>query len=202
MQAMDMTDADSAPKKTRKVKKQVRKGDLGIVSGTPSLDLALKQDLLQKEAEMIMEDKLVADTEEKKNELETFIYDLRGKLDEQYADLASETEKERLREKLELSEVSLFSIYIYVCVCVCAWPLTSYRTGSTRRAKTRQKACTLPRLRKSGAWPVLLSSDIARRLRQKGSPYRSDWRQRPLPARRRRTPRRRRQKPSGARMPR
>jgi heat shock protein 4 len=106
-EAMD-TDAANAPKKTRKVKKQVRKGDLSIVSGTPSIDNTTKQDLLNKEAEMMMEDKLVADTEEKKNELETFIYDLRGKLDEQYADLASANEKERLREKLEASENWLY----------------------------------------------------------------------------------------------
>jgi heat shock protein 4 len=101
-------DTDAPPRKTRKVKKQVRKGDLGIVSGTPSIEAAAKQDLIHKEAEMSMEDKLVADTEEKKNELETFIYDLRGKLDDQYAELASEAEKERLREKLEASENWLY----------------------------------------------------------------------------------------------
>ncbi len=50
---------------------------------------------------MLMEDKLVADTEEKKNELETFIYDLRNKLDEQYAEFASEEEKDKIRSKLE-----------------------------------------------------------------------------------------------------
>ena len=99
----------SPAKKTRKVKKQVRKGDLGIVSGTSSIEQTLKHDLTSKEADMIMEDKLVADTEEKKNELETFIYDLRGKLDEQYAELASDSDKERIREKLEVSEVSNMS---------------------------------------------------------------------------------------------
>lgn len=103
LKAMD-TDKD-APK-TRKVKKQVRKGDLPIVAGTLALDSASKNTLTEKESSMVMEDKLVADTEEKKNELEAYIYDLRNKLDDQYADFASDEEKEKIKAKLEASEVS------------------------------------------------------------------------------------------------
>jgi heat shock protein 4 len=97
---------EAPPKKTRKIKKQVRKGDLPIVSGTHSLDSTAKALYLEKESSMVSEDKLVADTEEKKNELETYIYDLRNKLDDQYADLASEEEKDKIREKLTATEVS------------------------------------------------------------------------------------------------
>lgn len=105
--AMD-TDAPKDDKpKTRKVKKQVRKGELPIVSATSSLDPALKNAASEKESAMVMEDKLVADTEEKKNELETYIYELRNKLDDQYAPFASDEEKEKIRNKLEASEVSL-----------------------------------------------------------------------------------------------
>lgn len=107
----DAPNSDEAPKKIRRVKKQVRKGDLPIVNGTPSLDEAAKQDLLAKETQMIVEDKLVADTEEKKNELETYIYELRSKLEDQYADLASDEEKQRVREKLDESEVRLFLLH-------------------------------------------------------------------------------------------
>lgn len=106
LQAMDTDKKEDAPKKTRKVKKQVRKGDLPISSGTSSLDAAQKLSFGEKETEMVMADKLVADTEEKKNELETFIYDLRAKLDEQYADLASDEEKSNIKAKLEVAEVS------------------------------------------------------------------------------------------------
>jgi heat shock 70kDa protein 4 len=95
---------DSKPK-TRKVKKQVRKGTLPIVAGTTSLDESTKNALVEKEAAMLMEDKLVADTEEKKNELETFIYDMRNKLDDQLADFASEEEKDKLKAKLNETEV-------------------------------------------------------------------------------------------------
>lgn len=107
---MDTDNKDDGPKKTRKVKKQVRKGDLPIASGTGSLEETVKSALAEKENAMLMEDKLVADTEEKKNELEAYIYDLRAKLDDQYADFASEDEKSTIKAKLEATEVS-YSIY-------------------------------------------------------------------------------------------
>ncbi|KAM7190610.1 putative heat shock protein Hsp88 [Rhypophila sp. PSN 637] len=102
--AMDTDNKDEKPK-TRKVKKQVRKGELPIVSATHSLDPNAKNLATEEEASMAMEDKLVADTEEKKNELETFIYELRNKLDDQYAELASDDEKTKIRSKLEATEV-------------------------------------------------------------------------------------------------
>lgn len=108
----DAMDTDATPKeekpKTRKVKKQVRKGELPIVSATSSLEPALKNSAAEKEYSMVMEDKLVADTEEKKNELETYIYELRNKLDDQYAPFASDEEKEKLRSKLEATEEWLY----------------------------------------------------------------------------------------------
>jgi heat shock protein 4 len=111
LKAMD-TDAAEKPK-TRKVKKQVRKGELPISSGTSSLDQATKEGAAEQEASMIMEDKLVADTEEKKNELETYIYEMRNKIDDQYADFASDDEKSKLKAKLEASEVSSFLIALF-----------------------------------------------------------------------------------------
>lgn len=96
------------PPKTRKVKKQVRKGDLPIVAGTASMDAEAKQLAAEAENAMIMEDKLVADTEEKKNELETYIYEMRNKIDDQYAEFASDKEKEKLKAKLEQAEDWLY----------------------------------------------------------------------------------------------
>jgi heat shock protein 4 len=77
------------------------------VSGTSSLDQAIKDAAAEREGTMFMEDKLVIDTEDKKNELETYIYDLRGKIDDEkyYATFASEEEKEKLKAKLEQAEV-------------------------------------------------------------------------------------------------
>jgi heat shock protein 4 len=97
-------EGDAKPK-TRKVRKQVRKGELPIVSATQSLDTSAKNAAVEKEAAMVMEDKHVADTEEKKNELETYIYELRNKLDDQYSEFASEEEKEKIRAKVDATEV-------------------------------------------------------------------------------------------------
>ncbi|KAM0797313.1 putative heat shock protein Hsp88 [Usnea florida] len=109
--AMD-TDAPNGtaePKpKTRKIKKQVRKGELPLSSGTASLDQQTKDAAAEKEGAMFMEDKLVADTEDKKNELESYIYELRSKIDDQYSEFANDEEKSKLKEKLEQSEDWLY----------------------------------------------------------------------------------------------
>ncbi|BCS26026.1 Hsp70 chaperone Hsp88 [Aspergillus puulaauensis] len=91
---------DGEPKKTRKVKKQVRKGDLPISIGTAQLEEALKNTWQEQENTMYMDDKLIAETDEKKNELEGTIYEMRDKIDSIYADFASEEEKDKLRSKL------------------------------------------------------------------------------------------------------
>jgi heat shock 70kDa protein 4 len=102
----DAPNGSAEPKpKIRKIKKQVRKGELPLSSGTASLDQATKDNFAEKENAMFMEDKLVADTEDKKNELEAFIYELRGKIDDLYADFASTEEKEKVKAKLESVEV-------------------------------------------------------------------------------------------------
>ena len=102
----DQANGSAEPKsKVRKIKKQVKKGELPLSAGTASLDQAAKDSAAEKEAQMFMEDKLVADTEDKKNELESYIYELRGKIDDQYAEFASDEEKSKLKDKLEQSEV-------------------------------------------------------------------------------------------------
>lgn len=106
-QAMDVDkDATKEPPKTRKVKKQQRKGDLPLSAGTASLDESSKQVAAERENSMIMEDKLVADTENEKNNLESMIYELKDKILDVYADFASDDEKSRLNAKLEQVEVS------------------------------------------------------------------------------------------------
>jgi len=104
-------DAENEPPKEvkmRKVKKQQRKGDLPLSAGTASLDEASRQALAEREMAMIMEDKLVADTENEKNNLESFIYELKDKIIDIYADFASDDEKARLSAKLEATEDWLY----------------------------------------------------------------------------------------------
>jgi heat shock protein 4 len=111
-QAMDVDkDAPKEPPKMRKVKKQQRKGDLPLSAGTASLDEASKQTAAERENSMIMEDKLVADTENEKNNLEAFIYELKDKILDVYAEFANDDEKSRLNAKLETIEVCSNSIF-------------------------------------------------------------------------------------------
>jgi heat shock protein 4 len=116
-QAMDVDkDAPKEPPKMRKVKKQQRKGDLPLSAGTASLDEATKQTAAEKEASMIMEDKLVQDTENEKNNLESMIYELKDKILDVYAEFASDEEKAKLNAKLEQVEVSQMSHYILAMI--------------------------------------------------------------------------------------
>ncbi|KAL4915110.1 heat shock protein 70 family [Aspergillus aurantiobrunneus] len=99
-EAMDTDAANEQPKKTRKVKKQVRKGDLPISTGSAQLEQSLREAWQEQENTMYMDDKLIAETDEKKNELEGTIYEMRDKIDGVYAEFASEEEKDKLRSKL------------------------------------------------------------------------------------------------------
>ena len=101
----DAPNGDEQPKKTRKVKKQVRKGDLPISTGSSSIDQSVREAWTERENSMYMEDKLIAETDEKKNELEATIYELRDKLDGVYSEFASDEEKDKLRSKLTDLEV-------------------------------------------------------------------------------------------------
>ncbi|EEH17811.2 hypothetical protein PABG_00374 [Paracoccidioides brasiliensis Pb03] len=101
-------DAEDGKPKMRKVKKQVRKGDLPVSGGTAGLDAESKERLTEKENAMYMEDKLVADTEDKKNELESHIYELRDKIDGVYSEFASDEEKTKLKTKLDEIEDWLY----------------------------------------------------------------------------------------------
>jgi len=132
--------------KTRQVKKQVKKGDLPLSSGTASLDVQAIADFSEKEHSMIMEDKLVADTEDKKNELEAYIYEMRAKIDEEYADFSSEEEKTKLKEKLETSEVSITPNDHHI---LSNTDPSLYRIGSTTRVKTPPRLSTNPRSTRS-----------------------------------------------------
>ncbi|GAB7359114.1 hypothetical protein MBLNU230_g5183t1 [Neophaeotheca triangularis] len=115
METDDKTNGEAKPPapKTRKVKKQVRKGDLPISSGTASLDQSAIDAFAEKEGQMIAEDRLVIDTEDKKNELEGEIYSMRNRLDEPYesngySEFCSEDEKATVKAKCEALEDWLY----------------------------------------------------------------------------------------------
>ncbi|OQN97863.1 Heat shock protein hsp88 [Cryoendolithus antarcticus] len=113
METDEKTNGEAKAPKVKKVKKQVRKGDLSLSAGTASLSPEVKERYFELEGQMQSEDKLVAETEDKKNELESEIYGMRNKIDEPYSsngysDFASEEEKEKVKAKCETLEDWLY----------------------------------------------------------------------------------------------
>lgn len=111
----DMPDADAAaadaepPKpKTRLVKKLVKKADLSVVTASGSLDAATKAAFKEREFNMAMTDRIVQETEDRKNALEEYIYELRGKIEDEWSAHASEAEKEKISRQLMDTEDWLY----------------------------------------------------------------------------------------------
>lgn len=92
----------------KEVKKLVKQDDLVIEAQTHSLPEQLRNEYFEKEFNLVSADKLVAETEDRKNALEEYIYDLRGKLDDIYAPFASEEEKTKLHDLLNKTEDWLY----------------------------------------------------------------------------------------------
>ncbi|CAI4054378.1 hypothetical protein SUVZ_16G1820 [Saccharomyces uvarum] len=99
---------EDAEPEFKKVIKTVKKDDLTIVEHTFGLEAKKLNELIEKENEMIAQDKLVAETEDRKNTLEEYIYTLRGKLDEEYSTFASDAEKTKLKDMLNKAEEWLY----------------------------------------------------------------------------------------------
>lgn len=189
METDDKANGEAKAPKTRKVKKQVRKGDLPISAGTASLSSELREQYFEFEGSMQSEDKLVAETEDKKNELEGDIYAIRNKLDEPYesngySEFASEEEKEKIKAKCESLEVSTSpSDHKYKDHDANI----SHRTGSTRTARTPPRPSTSASTRSSAAPPPPSSSASTSAARQRRtSAARRPRPRRPRSARKRR----------------
>ncbi|GMM29036.1 adenyl-nucleotide exchange factor [Martiniozyma asiatica (nom. inval.)] len=90
------------------VKKLEKVKDLTIQYFGNTLPADVLNEFTEKEFKMVANDKLIAETEEKKNALEEYIYTLRGKLEEEYKDFASEEEKEKLSKMLMDTEEWLY----------------------------------------------------------------------------------------------
>ncbi|OZJ04752.1 hypothetical protein BZG36_01799 [Bifiguratus adelaidae] len=101
-------DAKPATPVTKKVKKLVKKADLPVVSGITALDASLLNQFREKEMEMYQGDKLVIDTEERKNALEEYVYDMRGKIESSYSDYIDPSIKESFLNQLNATEDWLY----------------------------------------------------------------------------------------------
>ncbi|KAH3680896.1 hypothetical protein WICMUC_000039 [Wickerhamomyces mucosus] len=83
------------------------KDNLTIVTKDASLPEDELNKLLEKEGQLSSSDELVFKIQNKRNEIEEYIYDFRAKLDEKYSQFVSDSEKEDLFELLSKAELWL-----------------------------------------------------------------------------------------------
>ena len=91
------------------VKKIQRKGDCPTVAQYKTLTTDALNAATEKEGKMHAEDKLVLETEERKNALEEYVYEMRGKLEDRYAIYVQEKEKTTLLQGLQEAEDWLYT---------------------------------------------------------------------------------------------
>ncbi|ELU42477.1 heat shock protein Hsp88 [Rhizoctonia solani AG-1 IA] len=92
-----------------KPKKLVKKTDLPVSTKYNSLEPAVLEKYRESELSMHAADKLVADTEDRKNALEEYVYDMRGKLDERLAPFVLPEEKAKILDLAQKAEDWLYS---------------------------------------------------------------------------------------------
>ncbi|KAH9811514.1 Hsp70 protein-domain-containing protein [Melampsora americana] len=90
-------------------KKKVTKKELTSTFLTSSLSKEILNNFLAKEGEMYAGDKLVAETEDRKNALEEYVYDTREKLDGTFAPYVSSEVKEKFKVALQSAEDWLYT---------------------------------------------------------------------------------------------
>ncbi|CAG8487357.1 7527_t:CDS:2 [Scutellospora calospora] len=92
----------------KKVKKLVKKGDLQIVTSHNGLEKSILSQYKEQEGQMIVSDKLVADTETQKNALEEYVYDTRSKMESIYHDFVNINDKDTFIKLLNDTENWLY----------------------------------------------------------------------------------------------
>lgn len=95
--------ADASKKKTRTTKLNV---EISAINSLPTKQI---EQLLDIEYAMFSQDKLIRETLEKKNEFESYIYEMRNKLGEKFAAYATSQVKTALLADLEKGENWLYS---------------------------------------------------------------------------------------------
>ena len=98
--------AEEAPKEQKK--KTVKK-DIPFVAKVQSLDKDTLHRLREEELSMVSADQLVRDTEDRKNALEEYIYEARGKLDGAWKSFVVEGDKSYLQDLLSKAEDWLYT---------------------------------------------------------------------------------------------
>jgi len=90
------------------VKKRKIKTDVPVVSHTPSMSSTQLNEYIEKEFEMCLQDKVMEETKEKKNMVESYVYSMRNKLCDELSEYITEPEKADFNAKLEQTEDWLY----------------------------------------------------------------------------------------------
>ncbi|KAG5640182.1 hypothetical protein DXG03_000697 [Asterophora parasitica] len=106
---MDVDKASGEAPAPPKKKKYVKKKEIPFVAGSSSLDKTVLEQFKELENQLYATDKLVTDTEERKNALEEYVYDTRSKLDDRFAPYVQAEEKQKLLVLLQEAEDWLYS---------------------------------------------------------------------------------------------
>jgi len=102
-------EAEAEAEKQPKMKKVTRKHPLTITSKNTSLPSSLMNTYREAENQMHAQDKLVIDTEYKKNALEEYVYDTRSKVGYTYADFVDPSIKDGFLKQLDDMEEWLYT---------------------------------------------------------------------------------------------
>ncbi|KAK1612282.1 hypothetical protein QYE76_035955 [Lolium multiflorum] len=106
--SMEVDSNDDMDQKSRK-ERPVQRQDLPIVESI--YGVMSKQELLEaqeQEQQLAYQDKLVERTKERKNALESYVYDIRNKLSERYRSFATDSEREEISVNLQQTEEWLY----------------------------------------------------------------------------------------------
>ncbi|XP_039124851.1 LOW QUALITY PROTEIN: heat shock 70 kDa protein 15-like [Dioscorea cayenensis subsp. rotundata] len=90
-------------------KKKVKKTNVPVIESVYGSMLAADlQKAVEKEFEMVLQDRVMEETKDKKNAVEAFVYDMRNKLHDKYRDFVTQAEGEEFTAKLQEVENWLY----------------------------------------------------------------------------------------------
>ncbi|BGP02542.1 Heat shock protein-like protein SSE1 [Rhodotorula toruloides] len=101
--------AEAAPAEPPKKVRKTTKTALPTVAAGLRLDTSIVNEFREKEGQMHASDKLVIETEDRKNALEEFVYEVRDRLESSWKKYSSEEDKEKLRQLASQAEDWLYS---------------------------------------------------------------------------------------------
>jgi len=100
--------SDDKKAEDAKKKNKVKKTTLTVQEKHTGLSNKDLQNLVEEEGKMLAADRLAIETAEKKNAVESYVYDMRNKLNDSYSEFATSSEKEALSARFTETEDWLY----------------------------------------------------------------------------------------------